>query len=154
MNKPFFGDGFNPMQTNPYGSWFNPVPNYGSSTGTQFNQFVPISNKTFVSSLEDALNRPCEYNSQMVYFDQNKDVLYDICTNGRGEKSWAIINLTLGETSASARANHQVTTDKLLQKINELEQKLEVLNGKYNAQQTDAGNECSVQSLAAGGTSR
>ena len=72
MNKPLFGDGFNPVQSNPYS--FNPCQPYGSPSGTQFNQFVPISNKTFVSSLEDALNRPCEYNSQTVSFDHNKEV--------------------------------------------------------------------------------
>ena len=140
MNRGNFMNGpnspmFNSPMTNPQ------YPMFSNGMNRQYNQFVPITNKVFVSSLEDALNRPADYNSQMVYFDQNKDVLYDVCTNGRGEKSWAIINLALGETSASAMNAQQANNDRLLQRISELEKKLEeVANGKHNAEQTNATN--------------
>lgn len=140
MNRGNFMNGpnspmFNSPMTNPQ------YPMFSNGMNRQYNQFVPITNKVFVSSLEDALNRPADYNSQMVYFDQNKDVLYDVCTNGRGEKSWAIINLALGETSASAMNAQQANNDRLLQRISELEKKLEeVVNGKHNVEQTNATN--------------
>lgn len=99
--------------------------------------FVPLSNKQFVQSLDEALNIPVQYNSQMVYFDVNQNLAYDITTNSRGDKSWAIIELTLKETSMSAQQAQQAqqkTIDDLLKRIEELEKKTEVTNGQHNAQ--------------------
>lgn len=118
-----------------------------------YNQFVPSTNKSFVRSLEEALSLPAHLNSQNVYFDVNNDVMYDICTNGRGEKSWAIFDIALRQTSSGKMPNSVIagTADSdarlksLETKFASMENKLEALiNGKYNAEQTDSTNAGSV----------
>ena len=90
--------------------------------------------------MEEALSLPADFNSQNVYFDINNDVMYDICTNGNGEKSWSILNITLAQNSVSVQA--QQPKSSLDERLDRLEAKLEgLLNGKYNAKQTDATNE-------------
>ena len=125
-----------------YGHGFRgPVPNY--------NQFVPSTNKQFVRSLEEALSLPANFNSQNVYFDVNKDVMYDICTNGNGEKSWSILNISLAQSSVANAATSMAAGDAIdpfeerFKKMEaSLEAKLEgLINGKYNAKQTDTANE-------------
>lgn len=124
---PQFGRGFR-----------GPVPNY--------NQFVPSTNKQFVRSLEEALSLPADFNSQNVYFDVNKNVMYDICTNGNGEKSWSILNISLEQTSAAttnvATANVPNMSASYDDRLKKIETKLEeLINGKHNVKQADSTNE-------------
>ena len=138
-------DGFNHVvqpQYPQYGRNFRgPVPNY--------NQFVPSTNKQFVRSLEEALSLPADFNSQNVYFDVNKNVMYDICTNGNGEKSWSILSISLYKNSNTVNNTSAVAAgdvmDPFESRIKGMETKLdrleELLNGKYNVKQTDATNE-------------
>lgn len=123
----------NPYQQMNRGFRGQPAPAY--------NQFVPTTNKTFVTSLEDALSRRADYNSQMVYFDANKDVMYDICTNGYGEKSWAIFNISMNSPVTDAAAVSNTPTN-YEERLSTLEKKMEdILNGKHNVKQTTAVNE-------------
>ena len=122
---PQFGRGFR-----------GPVPNY--------NQFVPSTNKQFVRSLEEALSLPADFNSQNVYFDANKNVMYDICTNGNGEKSWSILNISLAQTSNSNAASVVAgdAADPVEARFKRIEDKLEeIVNGKYNVKQADSADE-------------
>lgn len=140
FNNSPFNNGFNqPMQPQypQYGNGFRgPAPNY--------NQFVPSTNKQFVRSLEEALSLPANFNSQNVYFDVNKNVMYDICTNGNGEKSWSILNISLAQSSnANVATNVAVgdAVDPFEARMKNVENKLEeLLNGKHNVEQTDASN--------------
>lgn len=124
---------------------FNLQPQYpqfnpGFKQNTGYNQFVPSTNKNFVRSLEEALSLPADFNSQNVYFDINDNVLYDICTNGRGEKSWAIFTIAPKQTSTGVVATPN--EDPLEKRMKALETKMEeILNGQYNVKQTDATNQ-------------
>lgn len=125
---------------------FGPVqPQYQQAMpgfrGQNYNRFVPSTNKQFVRSLEEALSLPANLNSQNVYFDVNKNIMYDICTNGNGEKSWSILNISLAQSSTAAPAmNNQ--TDLFEERFKKIEAKLEeVINGKYNAKPSNATNE-------------
>ena len=147
MNNDFMNNPFAQPQPQPQ------YPRYGNGYGrsgrnNQFGQFIPSTNKTFVFGLEDALSRPADYNSEMVYFDQNLDVMYNICTNGRGEKSWSVYNIsvrqenTLNGVNAAVATNVQSPDDKRLSAIEDKLSKLEeLLNGKYNVKQTDTSND-------------
>jgi hypothetical protein len=107
--------------------------------GRNFNQFVPSTNKQFVRSLEEALSLPAGFNSQNVYFDTDKNIIYDICTNGQGEKSWAIFTVVPQQTGPTK--NNQQVPDAIEERFKRLENKLEeVLNGKCNAQPANATN--------------
>jgi hypothetical protein len=105
-----------------------------------YNQFVPTSNKQFVDSLEHALSLPADYNSENVYFDKNIDVMYNICTNGRGEKSYTILEIKVKNTQNNAQsgADLYAVYDERLKR---LEHDMEVLNGKYNVEQTNTKSE-------------
>ena len=109
-------------------------PQYGSMNMRP--QFVPSTNKQFVRSLEEALSLPANLNSQNVYFDANKDLMYDICTNGQGEKSWNVFKITMEKTAQPV----QVSSDN--ERLDRIEKILEdLVNGKYNVKQTDSTNE-------------
>lgn len=136
---------FNP-NTGSYPSNFGPMqPQYPQfSRGFRGPVFVPSTNKQFVRSLEEALSLPADFNSQNVYFDINKNVMYDICTNGNGEKSWSILNISFGQSSNNVATGSAVgdTADPLESRFKKIEDKLEeLLNGKHNVKQTDSTNE-------------
>lgn len=85
---------------------------YFGRPNTQFNTFgdVPYmgnfqpqptqmrTNKIFVTSLEDALNRYAEPNTIMVYRHQDEKFEYEIMTDSQGKKSYK--TLVLGDYSA------------------------------------------------------
>lgn len=111
-------------------------------------QFAPITNKTFVNSLQDALNRWSDYNSEMIYFDWYKDVAYNVITNGRGEKTYEIIYLSKHQEPATEPVPtpkvETSKTDVLEEKVDKLTKLVEDLYGKYNAKQASVpatGNE-------------
>lgn len=110
-------------------------PQYG--TNMPYNQFVPSTNKQFVRSLEEALSLPADLNSQNIYFDTNENVMYDICTNGQGEKSWAIFDITPRQVSSK----QSTQTNAFEERFNRLEKMMEdLVNGKYNVKPTDGSN--------------
>ena len=114
-----------------------PIPSYPQYGSMNMRpQFVPSTNKQFVRSLEEALSLPANLNSQNVYFDANKDLMYDICTNGQGEKSWNVFKITMEKTAQPV----QVSSDN--ERLDRIEKILEdLVNGKYNVKQTDSTNE-------------
>lgn len=140
FNNGPFNNGFNqPMQPQ--------YPQYGNSfrgPAQNYSQFVPSTNKQFVRSLEEALSLPANFNSQNVYFDINKNVMYDICTNGNGEKSWSILNISLAQSSnANATTNVAAgdTSNPFEARMKNIENKLEeLINGKHNVEQTDTSD--------------
>ena len=116
----------------------------GRNPSLNCGQFVPSTNKHFVRSLEEALSLPANFNSQNVYFDVNEDVLYDVCTNGLGEKSWTIFGVTLLKSSASQTFT-PVAASNTEERLKNLEVKLEeLLNGKYNVKQAEPADTKSV----------
>ena len=48
----------------------------------------PTTNKRLCISQEDAMSRQVENNSSYVYFDQNKDIMYEVNTDAWGKKAW------------------------------------------------------------------
>lgn len=142
QNPGSYPDMYNPM-TNPQ------YPQFGRGhrgMTPNFNQFVPSTNKQFVRSLEEALSLPADFNSQNAYFDVNQNVLYDICTNGRGEKSWAIFDIAPRQNSNMTNAAVANTaTDPYEERFKKIESTLEgLVNGKCDVKQTDSTNAGSV----------
>ena len=138
-----------------YPDMYNPMPNpqypqFGRGhrgMTPNFNQFVPSTNKQFVRSLEEALSLPADFNSQNAYFDVNQNVVYDICTNGRGEKSWAIFEITPRQNSTNMAngAAVGVAANPYEERLGKLERQMEELtNGKCDVKQTDSANAGSV----------
>lgn len=104
-----------------------------------YNQFAPTTNKQFVDSLEHALSLPADYNSENVYFDRNLNQMYNICTNGRGEKSYTILYIST-KNEPVVDASTQAPVVNYDERLSTLETKVEdLINGKYNVKQTDSG---------------
>lgn len=109
---------------------------YGRPT-QQFNTFNPApvmvqpqpaqmrTNKIFVTSLEDALNRYAEPNTIMVYRHQDEMFEYEIMTDGYGKKTYK--TLKLGEYS-TPQGEKQVEAYKIsTEDYNALKQRIEAL---------------------------
>lgn len=108
-----------------------PQPQYPQYGPMSMNpQFIPSTNKQFVRSLEEALSLPANLNSQNVYFDANKDVMYDICTNGQGEKSWQIFGITRQNMVQPVPTTQTSDIDVRLSKMEKVLE--ELVNGKYD----------------------
>ena len=54
----------------------------------------PKTNKIFVTSLEDALNRFSEANSEVVYLHQDENLLFEIKTDMQGKKTFKVYSLS------------------------------------------------------------
>ena len=107
-------------------------PNYNfMGHGYSGGNFAPISNKIVVKSLEDALRRYADFNSEMLYVDANQNLLYNIYTDVRGEKTYDIFEVKKREPVDVKNNN-----DAIMEKLNELSVKVEELYGKRNVEQT------------------
>lgn len=53
------------------------------------------TNKIFVTGLQDALSRSIDPNSDVVFFDQDKDIMYNIKSDAYGKKTHLVIDLSL-----------------------------------------------------------
>ena len=94
MSYPFYG-GFSPVPQ--YGGYQPqmqvPQMNYAPQAQPQPPQ-PPKTNKSFVTSLEAAKSLPADYNSYMIYLDQDKPLLYEIYTDTQGIKTATIYKIS------------------------------------------------------------
>ena len=90
----------------------------------------PRTNKIFVSSLEEAMNKPVDFNSEFVYFDANKDFMYSIYTDEWGRKSAATFEISIPK---AAEPPEQIDTADLLKRVKVLEEFTGVNNVKLDA---------------------
>lgn len=56
---------------------------------------IPMTNKIYVTSLEDALNRPCDLCTEILYINQNEPVIYEVVTNINGHKTYTILDVSV-----------------------------------------------------------
>lgn len=88
-----------------------------------YNQFN--SNLMFVTSLDEALIRTNNRNSDMVYFHQNENVIYRVKVDEYGQKTWAEFVYSLPTTEEPISE-----IDDLKRRVSELEKLMEVQHGK------------------------
>lgn len=103
------------------------VNNYGwpSPMSTQVN-----TNKIYVTSLEDALNRMASRGTEMVYFHQDSNEFYVVKTDFDGRKTWARFIYNVPNQDATIPAT-KADFNLLLERIEKLE-KGEVTNAESN----------------------
>ena len=121
---PQYGNGYNQNQ---YASQYQ-------------SQYKPLTNKQFVSCLEEAMSIRAGYNSEMVYFDSNYDVMYNIFTDSKGNKEYTIIDLSIRKPEKPADV-----TSEILKRLDEIEKKLGGQDGKYNAKSADTADSGTAQ---------
>lgn len=115
---------------------------YFGRPNTQFNNFgnTPYmgnfqpqpaqmrTNKIFVTSLEDALNRYAEPNTIMVYRHQDEKYEYEIMTDSQGKKSYK--TLVLGDFSAQNSDKQQEPTYASKEELYAFKSRLEALESE------------------------
>lgn len=83
----YFNNQFSQFANTPYNG------NYQSQIAQQTQPAPMRTNKIFVTSLEDALNRYAEPNTIMVYRHQDEKFEYEIITDGQGKKTYKTLQL-------------------------------------------------------------
>lgn len=77
---------------NPYQSMYQGYyANYQPTQSVQASQ--PKTNKIWVTSLEDAMSKPVEPNSEYIYLHQDKPLLIEVRTDNQGRKSTRVLEL-------------------------------------------------------------
>lgn len=56
--------------------------------GQPVSSLPPMTNMVFVTSIEEALYRATQRNSDMVFFDQDRPIFYRVKVDNDGRKSW------------------------------------------------------------------
>ena len=128
---------FNPDFTNMFQNSQTPgTPVPGSLAYAQsmqaMNQRIGLrSNRILVTSLNEALTKPCDYGSEMYYWDQSRPVIYIVRTNLQGVKEWAEIHYIVPAPQATAADR----LEGLEKRLSALEIKLSGTNGSVMSDQ-------------------
>ena len=78
------------MSQNYYGNQYNPYGGFGGyqpSAAPSYPAAQPTTNKIYVTSLEDALQRYASPNSTMIYVLQDESAIFEIYTDMQGRKT-------------------------------------------------------------------
>lgn len=97
------------------------------------------TNKVFVTSLEDALNRYAEPNTIMVYRHQDEKFEYEIMTDVQGKKTYKTLVLT--DYSAVDTRKNEGGVVVAQEQLNAIQSKLEALEGKVAALEAERKKE-------------
>jgi hypothetical protein len=82
---------------------------------------MPVrTNKIYVVSLEDALSRPCDYNTEIIYIHQNQPIIFEVITDARGIKSYNVYNISKKVEDQTPAAVMRSEYDELRKDVNEL----------------------------------
>lgn len=109
----------------PYWNRTNPMPWNNSYTPSPSVPSQPNTNKIYVTSLEDALNRAASRGSEMVYFHQDANEFYVVKTDADGRKSWMGFQYVIPNQDANTPAT-KADINSLIERIEKLEGKGEV----------------------------
>ncbi len=93
----------------------------------------PTTNKRLCISQEDAMSRQVENNSSYVYFDQNKDIMYEVNTDAWGKKTCNVYSLAVYKNPEVAEVPKESFED-LSKRISQLEDKIKSMEVNTNAQ--------------------
>lgn len=77
----------------------------------QFN-----TNVAYVTSLEEALIKNNMYNSDMIYFDQDKNVFYRVKVDQEGRKTWAQFQYNMpnqGDNVPATKEDIRILTERI-----------------------------------------
>lgn len=125
-------NGFDPM--NPAGfNYGNQGQNNSWGQPRQYGGYTPLTqpqprlntNAIFVTSLEEALIKTDMRNSDMIYFNQDKNEFYRVKVDMEGRKSWAVFLYTLPNQEDNAPAT-KADIQALVARIEALEGSREV----------------------------
>ena len=115
--------------TNPYQNIQLPQPTQAIPNTV----IPPTTNKRLCISQDDAMSRQVENNSSYVYFDQNKDIMYEVNTDAWGKKTCNVYSLAAYKNPEAAEVSKESFED-LSKRISQLEDKIKSMEVNTNAQ--------------------
>ena len=90
-NNPFqYGNSY-PTGTQPYGY---PVPNYAMQQQPQVQPHQTNTNKIYVSGIEDVRQRNLPFNSDVIFLDNDKPILYQKIVDNKGQFEVKAFNIS------------------------------------------------------------
>lgn len=119
------------QQTNAY---YNPTLQQYNSVAQTYPSYgygQPVTNMVFVTSVEEALYKATQRNSDVVFFDQDKPVFYRVKVDGDGRKSW----MQFEYAAPDAAKNAPVTKSE----FQEFVARLEAVEKSLNPEVTENG---------------
>lgn len=105
--------------------------NDGNRTFQSQQMTYPFSNVAYVTSLEEALIRTTQFNSDMIYFNQDRNEFYRVRVDTNGRKSYLTFVYSLPEQMT--QTNNDANYASLVARIEALE-KLIKKEGTDNGQ--------------------
>lgn len=102
-------------------------PNYGY--GQPVSSLPPMTNMTFVTSIEEALFKATQRNSDCVFFDQDKPIFYRVKVDADGKKSWMQFEYTA--------PNPSKTTPATVADLQQLVARIEILEKQLRQEVSD-----------------
>ena len=109
---------------NPYQAQNPRTDNFNNYQGFNYQQNIS-TNVIYVTSLDEALMKTNLRNSDMIYFDQDKDAFYRVKVDYEGRKTWAQFSYTAPNNKENIPAT-KADIEYLLTKIERLEQKVSI----------------------------
>ena len=100
----------------------------------------PRTNKILVTSLDEAIAKSNERNSELVYFDQSKPLIYIVKVDMTGVKSWAQLEYSTGAQDTNSPATKSDIAA-LTGKIEALVAKLEPETPKRKKKEVEVVND-------------
>lgn len=102
-------------------SVYNPVGTggYNNPSNDYFSQPAQ-TNKILVNGLDDALSRIAPRNSEIVYFDNNLDLMYIVQTDSWGKKKHLVLEIRAHEEKPPVEYVDKETFDKLVAQVEAL----------------------------------
>ena len=106
-----------------------PQQQYGAQNGAQ----PPKTNKIFVTSVEEAMARAVEPNTELIYLHQDQPLLIEVYTDAQGKKTPQLFDIVPHKAQETAKADMSkyVTTeqfDGVMGEINGLKEQLAKLS--------------------------
>lgn len=128
-NYPYFNNWpSNYSQINSVNSGYQQPTQMPQQTFQQPPQMPYKTNKLVVTSLDEAMMRSSELNSDTVYFDQNKDVLYNVKVDSRGYKTCDTYKVSKADAADSNTSNNEISAIKA--NMTELSNRVDMLTSK------------------------
>lgn len=125
-NYPYFNNW--PSNYSQINSGYQQPSQMPQQTFQQPPQMPYKTNKLVVTSLDEAMMRSSELNSDTVYFDQNKDVLYNVKVDSRGYKTCDTYKVSKADAADSNTSNNEILAIKT--NMTELSNRVDMLTSK------------------------
>lgn len=95
---------------------------YAQPHATSWGQ--PVTNVTYVTGIDDALNKSNSYNSEMIFFHQDQPIFYRVKVDNYGKKQWQEFRYQPPVPESSTVPATQADLTNIVERLDKLEKLL------------------------------